>query len=331
MVRYSSSVVAAANLLALAQALPAQPVCSVVVQVVTGHGVWVPQPDPTWGSWDPSKKPDPTTTATWGSWEEDPSKGGKPKTTTSASWSAWEEDPSKSTKKTTTTAEWSTWSEDPSKDTKTSSSTWAPWTSTSAKPTATTTTTHTGGGFYPQPTDTYSSTSSYTYTPTYTDAPTSTETPVTTVTPTTAQELTTTSSTSTTQAPAATACPYYDGTSYEKFDSVAGGGTCGSSFTVHCGARANPSSGNVQFWERHSGEIIDSLAECLQICDNNSECTAAIWTNYAGAGDQDKNHCWQTNGLPAPSVFGGSTSSYGQLSYKNGNSATCSEDYNTPQ
>lgn len=341
MVRYSSSVLAAANLLALAQALPAQPVCSVVVQVVTGHGVWVPQPDPTWGSWDPSsKKPEATSTSTWGSWE-DPSKSGKPstKTTTTADWNTWDpSDPSKGkpTSKTTTTAEWSTWSEDPSKNTKTSTSTstWAAWTtgsSSSAKPTTTyvttiDTTTKVGGGFYSQPTESPETT---TFTPSYTDHPTTTETPSTTST----EEPTTAPSTTSTDAPAATAsaCPYYDGTSFQKFDSVAGGGSCGSSFTVYCGARANPSGANVQFWERHDGELIGSLAECLQICDSNSECTAAIWTNYDGAGAQDKNHCWQTNGLPAPSVFGGDKSTYGQLSYKNFNSGTCSDDYTKAQ
>lgn len=317
MVKYSSSVLAAANLLALAQALPAQPVCSVVVQVVTGYGVWVPQPDPTWGSWDDPKKPaaSTTSTASWSEWTEDPSKGGKPstkKTTTTTDWNTWDpNDPAKPkpTSKTTTTAEWSGW---------------AGWGDEGAKPTSTSTTKN-GGGFYPAPTSGYlngtTSTLIYSTLP-YTITTTTTEST------TTAESTTTT--TTTTETPSATSCPYYDGSSHSVLNNVQGGGSCDSTFTVQCGARVNvPTDGSVNFWERHSGETVGSLAECIAICDSNSDCTAAIWTDYEGAGPSDKFHCWQTSGLPQPSNFGNS-GTYGQLSYKGSSKGQC-DGYNTPQ
>lgn len=304
MVKYTSSVLAAANLLALAQALPAQPVCSVIVQYVTGQGVWVPQADPTWGSWDPStsKTPVATSTASWSAWE-DPS---KPKTTT----------------KSTTSADWNTW--DPSKNTKTTtkstttSAEWASWTSSASVSAKTTTTTSKfGGGFYTSSKETTSAKPT-----TY-----SSDFPTTTAKPTTsAKPSTTTASTTTTTAveqPAAT-CPYYD-QSYHFVGGVTVGGSCGGSYDINCGARVTSLGPSTKFWQR-ADEIIETLEECLQICDENAECTATFWTNYSGASAADYKHCYQTNGLPQPDLKGGENQ-YAQLSYKTSTSGNCASSY----
>lgn len=54
------------------------------------------------------------------------------------------------------------------------------------------------------------------------------------------------------------------------------GGSCDCDYQVNCDSKANVPS-TAKFWERTSGEIILSLAECVSICDENSECEACIW------------------------------------------------------
>lgn len=54
------------------------------------------------------------------------------------------------------------------------------------------------------------------------------------------------------------------------------GGSCDCDYSINCASKADTPS-TAKFWERTSGEIILSLAECVAICDENQECEACIW------------------------------------------------------
>lgn len=54
------------------------------------------------------------------------------------------------------------------------------------------------------------------------------------------------------------------------------GGSCDCDYSINCASKADVPS-TAKFWERTSGEIILSLAECVAICDENKECEACIW------------------------------------------------------
>ncbi|KAK5529286.1 hypothetical protein LTR23_010803, partial [Exophiala sp. CCFEE 6169] len=73
---------------------------------------------------------------------------------------------------------------------------------------------------------------------------------------------------------------------------------------------------------KDSGAAVDSLAECLALCDNNDKCTATIWCDDASSCGSDYHICWQTNGLGGVAGTG-----YGQISYKGSCSGSCSSSY----
>lgn len=73
---------------------------------------------------------------------------------------------------------------------------------------------------------------------------------------------------SNTAAPAS--CPASNG------QSVLGGGSCDCDFTVNCDVKATPGSTS-KFWQQNAGTLVPTLAECIEQCDNNSDCTAALW------------------------------------------------------
>jgi len=101
--------------------------------------------------------------------------------------------------------------------------------------------------------------------------------------------------------------------------SVLAGGSCGCEFTVNCGVKASPGASSV-FWEKTSGGIVPTLAECLALCDSNDKCEAALWVDDSTNGDY--HHCWQISGLGAPTGEG-----VAQISYKGQCSGKCSESY----
>lgn len=101
-------------------------------------------------------------------------------------------------------------------------------------------------------------------------------------------------------------------------------GSCACSFEVNCNVYAAFTQ-STQFWERNSGELIGSLAECLEICNNNSECEAAIWTDNSTAPAFDQHHCFQTKGLGPINQAG-----FGQVSYKGKCWGECARDYINP-
>ena len=53
-------------------------------------------------------------------------------------------------------------------------------------------------------------------------------------------------------------------------------GSCGCSYAINCASKADHGS-STQFWEKTSGQIVLSLAECVAMCDDNSDCQAVIW------------------------------------------------------
>ncbi|KAK5954188.1 hypothetical protein OHC33_004761 [Knufia fluminis] len=133
-------------------------------------------------------------------------------------------------------------------------------------------------------------------------------------------ETTTTTTTATTEAPKPTAtCPATAGTPFPA------SGSCECSYAINCGVKATPGKG-AKFWERKSGELVDSLDACIAICDENSSCTAVLYVDEPTAGPNDYKHCWQTSGLPQPDGTG-----YAKISYKGACSGSCSAGYNTPQ
>ncbi|KAK5395505.1 hypothetical protein LTR79_007219 [Exophiala xenobiotica] len=126
---------------------------------------------------------------------------------------------------------------------------------------------------------------------------------------------TTTGTTTTTTVAPAASCPASNG------EEVEGGGSCGCEFSVNCGVHADTST-NPTFFQKDSGAAVDSLAECLALCDNNDKCTATIWCDDASSCGSDYHICWQTNGLGGVAGTG-----YGQISYKGSCSGSCSSSY----
>ncbi|KAL2436918.1 hypothetical protein ABEF95_015280 [Exophiala dermatitidis] len=112
-------------------------------------------------------------------------------------------------------------------------------------------------------------------------------------------------------APAAATCPASNG------QNVLPGGSCGCSFAVHCGVQATPDASS-KFWEQ--GGLVDTLAECLALCDSNDKCEAALWVDEPSSGDY--HHCWQISGLGQPTGTG-----IAQISYKGTCSGTCASSY----
>lgn len=53
-------------------------------------------------------------------------------------------------------------------------------------------------------------------------------------------------------------------------------GSCGCDYSINCNSKADHGS-STQFWEKTSGQIVLSLAECVAMCDENSDCKACIW------------------------------------------------------
>ncbi|KEF58099.1 uncharacterized protein A1O9_06022 [Exophiala aquamarina CBS 119918] len=147
--------------------------------------------------------------------------------------------------------------------------------------------------------------------PTWSDWVASTTTTLKTVVSTTTKPAATT--TGTKPPSAAPTCPS------DNKKSVLAGGSCGCSFTVNCGVKASPDASSL-FWEKTSGGIVPTLAECLALCDSNDKCEAALWVDDATNGDY--HHCWQISGLGAPTGEG-----VAQISYKGTCSGKCSESY----
>ncbi|KAK5226238.1 hypothetical protein LTR72_004143 [Exophiala xenobiotica] len=294
MVKYTSTVLASAI---LATTVLAEPVCKVVTETVTGDWYWVA--DPTWGDWSSSTASSSSVDPTWADWTS---------TTTSTSadptWGDWT---TTSSKKTTTTtpakkATTTTWV-DP---------TWLDWTTTT-----TTTTTSVDPTWLDWTTTTTTTTTKATTTsvdPTWLDWTSSTEA-ATTAAPTSGKPTTTTTTTTTTTVAPAASCPASNG------EEVEGGGSCGCEFSVNCGVHADTST-NPTFFQKDSGAAVDSLAECLALCDNNDKCTATIWCDDASSCGSDYHICWQTNGLGGVAGTG-----YGQISYKGSCSGSCSSSY----
>lgn len=255
MVTYTSAFLAAANLLAVAQAAPAWSdngaKCQVVVDIIEGPGIWVPSPDAT------------------------------------ASWSSW--DPKATTTTTPAAAAWSSWT-----------------TSASAKAT----TDSFGGGFWSHST-TSTSTASVTTT-TWTGHPTTTAAPTTTTTTT---STTTTTTTTTSSAPTCAASTY-------DFD-YSPSGSCGCDFTVDCNVHAGYTA-STKFWEQTTGQLVDTLAQCIQMCNDNSACQATVWSAQDPSDTQDYKRCWQISGLGADASTG-----FGQISRKGSCSGTCSSNYSS--
>lgn len=296
MVTYTSAILAAANLLALAHAAPAQPVCKVVTETITGAPFWVPTPkatsDPGWGTW---ADPKDTSKTTWSTWAD-------PKETSKSTWGTWA-DPDSASKTT-----WSSWA-DPKK-TSTSSLFWGEWPSGVPKPTSDVGHDHTDHT-YPTASSTTTTTFSYGFPPTTTAPPATT----TTTTP----SAPTTTTTTTSAAPSTSTCPASGNPTLNQ----APAGSCGCTFTTHCNMKANPGSDAV-FWQRSAGEQIDTLEECMEICNNNDQCQAIVWSNQDGEPASDYKMCYQVINLPQPATTG-----YGQLTYKGSCSGTCSQSYNT--
>merc|ERR1712169_170292 len=184
---------------------------------------------------------------------------------------------------------------------------WGDWTTTTTKKTTTT----------PAKKATTTTTTKATTTsvdPTWLDW-TSSEASTTAAPPSGKPTTTTTTTTTTTSAAAAASCPASNG------KDVSGGGSCGCEFSVNCAVHADTST-NPTFFQKDSGAAVDSLAECLALCDNNDKCTATIWCDDAASCGGDYHICWQTNGLGGVAGAG-----YGQISYKGTCSGSCSSSY----
>ncbi|EXJ92320.1 hypothetical protein A1O3_00870 [Capronia epimyces CBS 606.96] len=119
-------------------------------------------------------------------------------------------------------------------------------------------------------------------------------------------------STTPTPAPTAATCPADNG------QAVIPGGSCGCEFTVNCGVQASPDA-NSKFWQQ-SDSLVDTLEECLELCDNNSNCETVLWVDDSTSGDY--HHCWQISGLGQPTGSG-----IAQISYKGTCSGTCASTY----
>ncbi|KAL6243186.1 hypothetical protein RBB50_009737 [Rhinocladiella similis] len=284
MVKYTSAILASA---ALATTVVAnEPVCKVITEVVTGDWYWVA--DPTWADWAAT-----TTTTT-------PAK--KTTTTTPVTWADW--DTTTTTKKpavvTTTVVDptWVDWDTTTTTTTTVVDPTWLDWTTTTTTVKTTTTT-------YVDPTwlD-WTSTSAAVTTTTTTPAPSSWGQTTTT---------TAVATTTTTVAPAPVAtCPASNG------QTLPASGSCQCEYQVNCGVHADTSSGPA-FWNKGT---TDSLAACLDLCDNNDKCTATIWCDDASQCGSDYHVCWQTSGLG-----GVAGSGFGQVSYKTSCKGGCTESY----
>jgi hypothetical protein len=314
----STAFVATAALLATVRA-GQEPICKVVTVTETGSLVWIP--DPTWSDWAAASTS--TLDPTWGDWASTTTT-----TTADPTWSDWASTETGTTKtKTHTTPEavtktltWSDWTS----TTVTVDPTWSDWESTTTTTTVdptwsdweSTTTTTTTSSVDPTWSD-WASSSSVTSSPT----PSSSVGPISasTWTTTSASEsssTTTTTTTTTTSAAAATAtCPASNG------EIVSPSGSCGCEFTVNCAVHATTSDSSV-FWEQTSGALVDTLEECLEICNDNSDCEATLWVDDSTSSDY--HHCWQVSGLGAVAGSG-----YAQISYKGTCSGTCAETYDS--
>ncbi|ETN42368.1 uncharacterized protein HMPREF1541_01522 [Cyphellophora europaea CBS 101466] len=100
---------------------------------------------------------------------------------------------------------------------------------------------------------------------------------------------------------------------------VAAGGSCGASFTIHCDVSATPGASS-KFWEQTSGQLVGTLAECNKQCDDNALCEATLWVDDASS--KDYHHCWQTSGL-GPVTGAGKA----RISYKGQATGKCSASY----
>lgn len=273
--KYTSTILAA---VAIANAAPAQPVCSLVVEVVTGTGIWVPKADPTsWAAWSSSTSSTPAV---------------KTSSSVDPTWSAWTSStPAVKTSSTSSTPAATTSSSvDP---------TWSAWTSSGASTSAAATTTKVASTTWTKPTTSAAQTSSTSKVETTTSVATTT----------------TATTTTTTETPKATAtCPASSGTTFEA------SGSCECSYNINCGTKTTPTQ-DTKFWER-APELIDTLEECIAICDENSACTAVLYVDDPSAASYDYKHCWQTSGLPQPNGAGTA-----QISYKGACSGTCSANY----
>lgn len=81
------------------------------------------------------------------------------------------------------------------------------------------------------------------------------------------------------------------------------------------------------FFEKTSGELVQSLDQCLSYCDDNQECSAVVYVNDpAYSSDaQDYLHCWQVSGASGK----GNTvaAGFANIAYKNNCCGTCSGNY----
>ncbi|KIW16761.1 hypothetical protein PV08_03951 [Exophiala spinifera] len=286
MVKYTSTILASAALATTVVA--SDPVCSVVTEVITGEWEWIA--DPTWADWTTAtttttKKPAVTTTTTF-----DPA------------WLDW------TTTTTTTTPVDPTWLD------------WTTTTTTTKKPAVTTTTTYVDPTWLDWTTTTTTTTTTY-VDPTWLDwtsssaaTTTTTPAPVYTTTTTTPGVVTTTTTTTVAPPPSAT-CPADNGAT------VPGAGSCECEYQVNCNVHADTST-NPTFWQTTG--TVDTLQACLDICDNNSLCTATIWCDDSSQCGSDYHVCWQTSGLGGVAGAG-----YGQVSYKSSCKGSCSSSYNS--
>lgn len=77
------------------------------------------------------------------------------------------------------------------------------------------------------------------------------------------------------------------------------------------------------FWEQTSGQLVDTLEQCIEMCNNNADCQATVWSAQDPTDTQDYKRCWQISGLGATVSTG-----FGQISRKGSCSGTCSSSYN---
>ena len=57
---------------------------------------------------------------------------------------------------------------------------------------------------------------------------------------------------------------------------LAAGGSCQCEYQINCDVKATPGASSL-FWQKDNGKLIDTLAECNKICDDNDKCEATLW------------------------------------------------------